>query len=287
MIEGVLLALLAATVYGFLGVAFELAAKRGYSNWDFITYKQLWGTLFGLALALALRLPFYQPRVLMLAFVGAVLYVATCLAYLTASRERDISANWTILNLSVVVPVFLSVVEFHDKLSFSKMIGFGFTVVAIVLIGGFGARKIEFSRQWILWITVAFLLNGWFVILLRFVPQHLGALFTFFFYGLSALITLAYKAMARESLSRPAGIYWVAALGAAGHWSGIMLTIAALYLVGRASAQAGLVVYPITNGLTIVTGVLIGSLVLHQKVATREKWGMACGVVAMALLSLG
>jgi hypothetical protein len=32
-----------------------------------------------------------------------------------------------------------------------------------------------------------FLLNGWFVILLRFVPEKLGALFTSYFYSLSGL----------------------------------------------------------------------------------------------------
>jgi multidrug transporter EmrE-like cation transporter len=66
-----------------------------------------------------------------------------------------------------------------------------------------------------------------------------------------------------------------------------MLTIVALYVVGQVSAQAGLIVYPITNGLPIVTGVVIGSFVLRQMVTTREKWGIACGVVAMALLSWG
>jgi drug/metabolite transporter (DMT)-like permease len=287
MTKGIMLALLAATLYGFLGVAFELAAKREYPNWDFMMYKQLCGTILGLAMALALRGPFTEPRILVLALVGAVFYLATLWAYLTASRERDIAANWTILNLSVAVPVCLSVFQFHDKFSFSKAAGFGFTVLAIVLISGVGAKKVDFTRRWVRWIAVAFLLNGWFVILLRFVPEKLSALFTFYFYGLSALMTLLYKVIVGETFSRQKGIYWVAALGAVTHWSGIMLTIVALYLVGQVSAQAGLIVYPITNGLPIVMGIVIGSVVLRQMITTREKWGIACGVVAMALLSWG
>ena len=285
MIQGIPLAVLAATIYGFLGLAFEVAAKRSYPTWDFIVYKQFFGSLLGLAVVSALRLSLYNATVLKLAFVGAVFYVATCLAYLNASREREIAANWTLLNLSVIVPVLLSILVFHDKLSWSKVLGFGFTLAAIVLIGGFGSERI-FSRQWILWIAAAFLLNGWFVILLRFVPENLGALFTLYFYGLSTLLALGYKVFSRQSLRFPRGIQWVAAYGAAAHWSGIMLTIVALYFVGRAGGQAGLVVYPITNGLTIVMGVGIGSLLLHQNVSRHEKWGMACGVLAMACLSL-
>jgi drug/metabolite transporter (DMT)-like permease len=285
MIQGIVLAVLAATIYGFLGLAFEVAAKRGYPNWDFILYKQCFGTLLGLVVTLALRLPLLEPRVMLLALLGAVFYVVTCFAYLTASREREIAANWTILNLSVIVPVLISIIQFHDKFSYSKMLGVGFTLGAIILIGGFGSGRITFSRQWVFWIAVAFLLNGWFVILLRFVPEKLGALFTFYFYGLSAVLALLYKAARRQRFSHPQGIYRVAAYGAAAHWSGIMLTMIALYFVGRANGQAGLVVYPITNGLTIVTGVGIGSLFLHQKITTRERWGMTCGVVAMVFLS--
>lgn len=285
IVHGVLLAFLAATIYGFLGIAFELAAKRDYPNWDFTFYKQSFGTLLGLGFTLWLGLPLYMPKVLMMALGGAVCYLATLWAYLTASRERDIAANWTIINLSVILPVLFSIFWFNDRFTFSKGLGIGFTLVSVILIGGFGGREHSFTTQWARWITVAFLLNGWFVVLLRFVPEGFGALFTLYFYGLSALLTLVYKLQLRESWSWPSGIYWVAGLGAATHWSGVMLTILALEVVARVSRQAGLIVYPITNGLTIALGVVIGSLVLKEKVSSRSAWGVACGSVAMILLS--
>lgn len=90
--------MLTATVHGCLGVAFELAAKTQYPNWDFALYKQLFGTILGLLFVFWLKLPLYENRILAIALAGAVCYVATPWAYLTASRERDIAANWTILN---------------------------------------------------------------------------------------------------------------------------------------------------------------------------------------------
>jgi len=287
MFKGILLAFSAAAIYGFLGLAFELAAKRNYPNWDYMLYKQSCGTLLGLVFTILLQLPLYRPRLLLLASLGAVSYLATLWAYLTASRDRNIAANWTILNLSVAVPIVFSVLWFHDALTFSKAMGFAFTVAAVILIGGLGGFKTSFSAQWFRWISVAFLLNGWFVILLRFVPAGLGALFTFYFYSLSAVLTLVYKLLVKEPWSRPRGIYWVAALGAATHWSGVMLTIIALGVVAKASSQAGLVVYPITNGLTIVMGVVIGSVLLRQTVTRRSAVGIACGSVAMIFLSWG
>jgi hypothetical protein len=109
IVHGILLALLAANVYGFLGIAFELAAKRNYPNWDFTLYKQSFGTLLGLGFTVCLGLPLYMPNIMVMALGGAICYLATLWAYLTASRERDIAANWTIVNLSVILPVLFSI----------------------------------------------------------------------------------------------------------------------------------------------------------------------------------
>lgn len=287
MTQGILIALTAAVIYGFLGLAFEIAAKRDYPNWDFMLYKQATGTVLGLALSLGLRLSFFRLQIVAMAFVGAVCYLATLWAYLTASREADMAANWTVINLSVALPVLFSAYWFHDRFNLSKGLGIVFTLAAVVLVGGFGAKTRILTAKWSRWIFVAFLLNGWFVMLLRFVPEGLGALFTFYFYGLSTLMTLLHKLVKKKALSKARGIYAIAALGAATHWSGIMLTIIALNTVGRVSRQAGLIVYPITNGLPIVFGVVIGSLLLRQKLRSRSAWGIVCGSVAMICLSRG
>ena len=43
MTQGILLALGAALVYGFLGVSYDVAAKRNYKIWDVILYMQFTG----------------------------------------------------------------------------------------------------------------------------------------------------------------------------------------------------------------------------------------------------
>ena len=44
--------------------------------------------------------------------------------------------------------------------------------------------------------------------------------------------------------------------------------------------------YPITNGLVIPIGVILGALILKQKFSLRSKLGVALGMAAMALLSM-
>ncbi|MDB6128271.1 MAG: hypothetical protein JWM35_2167, partial [Verrucomicrobia bacterium] len=161
MITGVLLALAASLVYGFLGVTFEAAAKRNYAPWDFIFWKQLCGALLIFAVLVVMRTPLFHANVLGLAAIGALSYVLTCYCYLTASRERDIAANWTILNLSVLVPLGASIIWFGDKFTAIKALGAALTLVAIVLVGGkTSLTGIKGASRWKTFIFGAFLLNG-------------------------------------------------------------------------------------------------------------------------------
>ncbi len=288
MTEGILLALAAALIYGVLGISLEVVGKRRYPIWVFNFYKMLTGFLLGLAVALALRLPLYVPRLMLLGLIGAATFPLTAAAYLTAARERNIAANWTILNLSVVLPILFSVWWFGDKFSWWKGIGVAFTLVAIVLIGdGFRGVSIRSLKgSWLGWIGLAFLLNGWLVVMFRFVPPSLGPVFTLYFYGFSVLLVIPILWWTGNSWRPSRAVLGLAAVSAVAHWSGIILTIVALATVARVSHQAGLIVYPITNGFVIPAGVILGIVILKQKISLLTGAGVVCGMIALAILSL-
>jgi drug/metabolite transporter (DMT)-like permease len=287
MIEGILLALSAAVVYGFLGVAFEVAGKRNYKIWDVILVKQFTGFLIGLMCSIALRVPFLDLRLLKIGFIGALAYVVTLAAYLVASREKTIATNWTIVNLSVVVPILLSVLWFGDAFTLMKALGGVLTVASIIIIGGASSsipNQKKTSYRWVAFITLAFLLNGVLVILFRFVPPGEATSFTMYFYGISAMLVAPYKLLVDRTWSPPNGLVGISVAAAATHWSGIMLTIAALARVGQVSKQTGVIVYPITNGLVIPIGVMLGVFLLKQHLNRRTGIGIAVGVLALVCL---
>jgi drug/metabolite transporter (DMT)-like permease len=287
MISGVLLALLASLAYGFLGVIFEAAAKREYAPWDFIFWKQLCGSVMTFAIAAAMNSMLYNPRVLLLAALGALSYVLTCVCYLTASRERDIAANWTILNLSVLVPLSVSVLGFGDRFTITKAAGAGLTLAAIILVGGrpnLGAA--QNASRWTTFILGAFLLNGVLSTLFRWVPEGLSFLFVAYFYFVSCLMAMPFKLREKQAARPTKGLFALGAAGAASHCTGMLLTIAALGSVGKISKQAGIIVYPITNGFVIPLGVIMGAVILKQAIDRRRRFGVAIGMAGVVLLSV-
>jgi drug/metabolite transporter (DMT)-like permease len=287
MTHGILLALAAALVYGFLGVSYDIAAKRHYQIWDVLLYMQFTGFLIGLAVTMFLGLPFYNLRLLSMGLAGAVTFVGGVACYLQASRERDIAANWTIVNLSVVLPILVSVWWFKDAFNFTKGMGVLFTLASIVMIGGGFRRTPAAGRasRWFVYISLAFFLNAWLVVLLRFVPAGSGPIFTAYLYGIGLLLVLGYKLAGNRRWPTERALIGISAAAAVTHWAGLMFTMAALVVVGRVSSQAGLVVYPITNGLVIPVAVVLGALLLKQKISIRGGIGVGLGMVAMVLLS--
>ena len=289
MTEGILLALAAAVVYGFLGISFEIAGKRHYRIWDFILVKQFAGLCIGLTCTAFLHLPLLNRHLLGLGFIGGLSYVITLASYLVASREKSIAVNWTVVNLSVALPILLSVVWFGDRFTLLKGLGVALTLISIVLIGG-GVEKSPLpgrtGSRWLVFISIAFLLNGVLVILFRFVPDGYGALFTVYFYGISFLLVLPYKLFRDRTLGLNKGLVGVSVLGAVTHWSGIMLTVAALSRIAKVSSQSGVIVYPITNGLVIPVGVILGIVILRQHISRRTALGVSTGVCALVCLFL-
>jgi len=287
MVEGMLLALAAAVVYGFLGISFEIAGKRHYNIWNVILLKQTAGLLLGLAVWAFGAVPLASLRLAWLGFIGAFSYIATLAAYLTASRQRDIAANWTIVNLSVLIPILVSVFWFQDAFTARKAAGVVCTLASIIAIGGgFEGGSSAGGAGWLRAIAIAFFFNSWLVVLFRFVPPGSEILFTVYFHGLSIPMVLLYK-LARDrhwQISR--GLLSVATASAVTHWGGVVLTMVALVQVGRVSGQAGVIVYPITNGLVIPIGVVLGALLLKQRIQRRSALGVACGMAALVFLSL-
>ena len=244
------------------------------------------GTIIGLFFVLLRKVPLFSLRILEISLLGTSCYLMGLWSYLTASRERNIAANWTVLNLSVAVPITASVLWFHDTLTFSKVIGILLTLVAVVLVGEIGVKEVGYTRKWLRYILIALLLNGISITLFRFIPKALADLYILYLFGLSTLGLLVYRLTTRQSLFADSGVYWVSACSAISQCLGIVLTIWALAIVSNLSSQTGLVVFPITNGLPIPIGVVMGSVILKQKVTLRVACGVGLACIATTLLAL-
>jgi drug/metabolite transporter (DMT)-like permease len=142
------------------------------------------------------------------------------------------------------------------------------------------------TARWKTFILATFLLNGVLSTLFRWVPDGASFLFVAYFYALSCILAVPFKLIYRQPSTPTQGLIPWAAAGAASHCTGMLLTMAALAAVAKVSKQAGLIVFPITNGFVIPLGVVLGALILRQVIDGRRKIGVALGMAGVILLSL-
>ena len=202
-----------------------------------------------------------------------------------ATRDRTIGASWTVLNLSVVLPIAVSVVWFGEPLTAWKALGVMLTLGSVALVSGaFQRRNWQgINLRWAKWISLAFFLNGWLATLMRFVRPNEGYAFTFAFYAISFLLVSALSAAlkTRPTITHPTLL--AAGGGAATHLGGMVLTLLALSLIASSSISPGTVVYPITNGLVIPIGVILGMLILRERPEPGTVSGIVLGMAALIL----
>ena len=131
---GYLYAILALVAFAILGISYKLSdmLKCDKSQANF------WLFLFGGGFMLAwtvIRRPALSWHA---AGFGLALGIALFLAVVLFRRAMAfgrISVSWTIINLALIAPVIASVTVWHEAPGLRHYLGFGLTLVAIVLLG--------------------------------------------------------------------------------------------------------------------------------------------------------
>lgn len=140
---GYIYSVVAAVAFAVLGVTYKLSSRRGceQSQVNFFMLSSaavmvlIWGITSGIR-----TIPL---AAVALGGVDALVIFAGVLFFRRAAAIGRISTSWTILNLSLVMPVVASVFLWREIPSLRHYVGFAMTIAAIALLGIDAARSGE------------------------------------------------------------------------------------------------------------------------------------------------
>lgn len=132
---GYIYCIIAVTAYAVLGLSYKISdhKKCDQSQVNFFLFLSaaiivlVWGLVRGTTVT--------PGAAVMLGVVDGVIVFASVLVFRRAAALGRISTSWTILNLSLVIPVIASVVFWREIPSARHYAGFGLTLIAIILLG--------------------------------------------------------------------------------------------------------------------------------------------------------
>ncbi len=286
VVPPILLALGSGLLFTVLGVSYKRAAALGCRTSAFLAVY-----LTAAALLSALALPWdrslWSSRELWVLGVFLGVNAVVCIRLLmAANRSGPASVSWLFINLSLLVPVGLSVAAMSERLLPADWIALSaFAVMAVLLVGGL-RRNGEVSRSntahyWSC-IAAVFVLNGLglFGSKLKaslFPDQNTAALMLILF-STGAAVSW-WQHLRQTTHWRPYANEWNAGLVA-----GIACGCANFLLIASAVLPAA-VVYPVSQGASLIGGVVL-TTVLYREAITPAKVAallLGCAVLMCAV----
>jgi drug/metabolite transporter (DMT)-like permease len=265
-----------------LGLMYKMAALRGCRSIPFTL-----GFLFTAGL-LSLLKTGWEPtrwgdgRLWGISLAVGVLFYVGIPQIMAANRLGPASVNWTFVNLGLIVPVLVAPWRFHEPLLPSDALTMALFIVMLLFFArGMATGDETKPEHYLLYgvMLLAILANNGIVMTLlkekdQLFPHDSSAGMGAIFYlsgGLFTLITAFVTERGQPFQWRAAGVGALAGL-----CSGV-----AIQLMLAAMALPAVVLYPLTQGVGLLGGVLLTAIIYRERLNPPKLTGLALGLAVL------
>lgn len=279
--------ILSGVVLAVLGLSYQMAAATGCRPPAFAAIFLLVATLVAGGRACFESTAWADGRLWGLGLgMGTALYGALAV-FVQVNRRGPASVAWTIINLSILFPIFLAPFLWKEPLlAVDGVLLALFILLLLVLRRGLQPAAGEAARTaWSFWplLTVAFLLNGSFQLGSKlkevwFPAGNAAGLATIYFGSglLLAMLTLAWQTRSLRCTPAEWGV---------GVLAGSCAGLGNLLLLHGMSLPT-IVVFPLSQGLALIGGVVLIALVYYEGISRVKLLGLLLSVAVLLLAVL-
>jgi drug/metabolite transporter (DMT)-like permease len=274
-----------ASVFG----GFYNRRAEGRRDTDALYNLLLCGAAFVGWVVLFLTNPVFDVRVLPYAAAFGVCYVICEFGFINALRTGPVSLSTLLLNLALIATTIWGFFFWNTEFSLFVGLGLGLVVVALwlCLYTGRGEEK-GLSLKWLFYAALAFAGNSGCAIIQRTQVLHLGEscgnlmMACALFIGAVFCLIIYLRSDRRDTgvLVKSAG-FWPVAAGLCN-----VLHNFTLILLANSSVVSSSVVYPCIAVGSLSITIVFSLLAFRERLRWWQWAGIACGTVAVVLLSI-
>lgn len=210
------------------------------------------------------------------------------ISYTKALSLGSVSITVMMVNLSMLFPVLLSAVFYHEPISYTRFFGIALTVVSIILCAEFRSQA-PLSKKCFLLTVVAMMANGGIGITQKIfgkTPFHAEkeafvscSYMLAFFMTACVFAFLLIRGKASMICKKPSSYLFAAAIG-------VILAIFQWLNTYAISEIDGTVLFPAYSGGSIILSALVGIFLFKDRISPKQKMSIAFGIFAIILMKL-
>lgn len=282
-----LAAFASALAIALLGLTYKVAAERQSRAMPFTLAFLATAGVLALAKTLTETTAWHDPRLWAMSLSMGVLFFLGIPQIMLANKLGPASVNWTFVNLGLIVPIAVAPALFHESLLVIDLLTLAlFVLMLLAFARGMATgdeTKPEHLLLYVLLLASVLLNNGIAMTILklkgRLLPDSSAAAFAAIFYLSGALFT-AITALVTERRQRPrAADWWPGILAGACSGAAILFMLAAVRL-------PAVVLFPLTQGVGLVGGVLLTTLLYRERLNPSKVLGLCLGAAVLLSASL-
>lgn len=285
--QSILLVVLAGVMFATLGLAYRLASLWQVRVMPFtVLFTGIAGTMAGV-LSLRESTDWGEPRLWIIGVPMGLTLLFGIPMVLRGNRLGPASITWTVLNLSLLVPILCAPFIFQEAFHIVDLVVLVlFTAMLLIFARSMsGAGEVQPGHAVAYWVTVLalFASNGIFLLGQKqkqiLFPDTNSPGFAAIFFLSAAILALLIHLSSREA--KP----FTAAEIKVGLLAGATAAIGNLCFLGAADLPA-VVSFPISQGIALLGGVLLTMTIAREPLTTLKTAGFVLGLLVLMLAVL-
>lgn len=279
-----MMAVLSGVLYAVAALGYKMAERSNCRTSTFIVVFSIAGGAFAIIKSFSETSKWSDPRLWLLGIAMGILFDLAILFIMRSNKNGPASISWTMLQLSLLVPVFLSPILFRERVLWIDPV----IIAVFILMLAFFAQSLrktddagmERSRAYFLYLLGIFFSNGFFLLgnklkYVLFGDDNKTAL-TFIVYLVGGLIAWMVSFRGSEK--------WKIRVAEwkAGTLTGLSNSIGTIFYLAAMSLPAT-VVFPLSASISLLGGVILTSRVYGEKFDPYKVTAMAMGLIALLL----
>jgi len=233
-----------------------------------------------------------QLETLLIAIPFGVLFIVAILLYMKSMEIGSLSFSALVFSFGLLVPVLFGQLFWSESMSMLQILALGVLLTSFYLAGG---AKLESGRRfnitWLVLILTAMLGNGMLMTMAKYHQRILPGIdvgeFLIVAFTTAAIVSaflIAFRfAASKERISSPKVIPFALLVIGAGVTTAFGNWIA-LRLAGEMPA---VLLFPVMNGGIVLVSSVFSVLLFKEKMTKRIAAGMALGLAALVMISIG